>query len=71
LNHNENFFSFELLAVSLGHPHQVKYQYQLNGFNDNWIDMDANSRTAYFTNVPYGNYQFKYKAANADGIWSD
>ena len=68
LHHDENFFSIELRAISLSRPEQVHYQYQLEGFNTQWIDLDARIRTASFTNVPFGNYAFKYRAANADGV---
>jgi len=71
LAHNQNFFSFDLLAISLSKPNQVKYQYQLEGFNASWVDVDPSVRSAVFTNVPYGKYRFKVHAANADGIWSD
>jgi len=71
LKHDENFFSIELLAVSLSDPHNIKYQYKLAGFNEQWINTDAAIRTAVFTNVPHGKYEFKYRAANADGIWSN
>jgi signal transduction histidine kinase/ligand-binding sensor domain-containing protein/DNA-binding response OmpR family regulator len=71
LKHDENFFSLNLLAISLSNPNQVRYKYQLVGFNNNWIELDADSRTAHFTNVPHGDYEFMFKAANADGIWSD
>ncbi len=71
LEHDENFFSVELLALSLSKPDQISYQYQLEGFNSSWIDADPSRRTAVFTNVPFGNYSLKYRAANADGIWSD
>jgi len=71
LKHDENFFSFDLLGLSLSDPHNIKYQYKLSGFNDQWINTDAAIRTAVFTNVPHGKYEFKYRAANADGIWSN
>lgn len=68
LSHDENFFSIELRAISLSRPEQIHYQYQLEGFNTQWIDLDARIRTASFTNVPFGHYAFKYRAANADGV---
>lgn len=71
LKHDENFFSIELLAVSLSDPQNIKYQYKLAGFNEQWINTDVAIRTAVFTNVPHGTYEFRYRAANADGIWSN
>ncbi|MCT4591364.1 MAG: response regulator [Carboxylicivirga sp.] len=71
LNHNENFFSFDLLAVSLSKPKQVKYLYKLDGFNEDWIEVAPDWRKASFTNVPPGEYTFRVKAANSDNAWSD
>jgi signal transduction histidine kinase/ligand-binding sensor domain-containing protein/DNA-binding NarL/FixJ family response regulator len=70
LKHHENFFSLKIIGIALQKPRQVRYQYQLKGFNDEWVDLDPYSRSAIFTNVPPGNYQFLYRAANSDGIWS-
>jgi len=71
LEHHENFFTFDLLAISLSKPKQIHYQYQLEGFNNEWVDAAYQERKAVFTNVPHGHYTFKLKAANADGVWSD
>lgn len=71
LAHDENFFTFDLLSIALSKPRQVHYQYQLEGFNNDWIDADYQERKAVFTNVPFGHYKFKLRAANADGIWSE
>jgi len=71
LLHHENFFTIDLIALSFSSANRIKYQYKLEGFDKEWNETDFKSRAAVYTNVPYGMYQFKYKAANADGIWSD
>lgn len=50
-------------------PEKVRFRYRLNGFNDNWIEAGTR-RTAFYTNVPTGNYEFEVLAANNEGIWS-
>ena len=38
--------------------------------SDKWIDL-GNQRFVHFTNLPPGNYVFRVKGTNNDGIWSD
>ena len=42
----------------------------LENFNDDWVDI-GNSRRANYTNLDPGEYTFKVKVSNSDGIWSD
>jgi signal transduction histidine kinase/DNA-binding response OmpR family regulator len=53
------------------HPEKNKYLYKLEGFNDNWIQADANSRKATYTNLDPGGYTFRVKASNNDGVWNN
>jgi signal transduction histidine kinase len=49
---------------------QVKYQYMLDGYDKDWSSPD-NKTSAVFGNIYEGNYTFKLKAQNADGVWSE
>jgi ligand-binding sensor domain-containing protein/signal transduction histidine kinase len=64
-----NTISFDFVAIAPDRPNQVKYQYQLEGYNKDWSSLSNNSR-AVFGNLPEGNYTFKIKALSTDGIWS-
>ena len=55
----------ELLQLD---PPQVHFRYRLNGFDDDWIDVNTR-RSAYYTKVPPGNYQFQLQAW-AGGDWN-
>lgn len=68
LEHDENFFSFEFVALDYANPENVKYAYQLEGLNDDWIHCGVR-RFASFTNVDPGNYIFRVKVTNGDGVW--
>ena len=61
--------TFEYAGLSFAAPARVRYRYQLEGFNNLWIDAGAR-RTAYYTNLPPGTYTFRVQAANSDGIWN-
>lgn len=56
-------------ALSFIKPEQVRFRYQMQGLDSGWIDAGAR-RTAYYSDLPAGNYVFRVVAANADGIWN-
>ncbi len=57
-------------AISLIKSDQIKFKYKLVGHDSDWIDADTD-RTAYYSYLPPGKYQFLVKAANSDGIWNE
>jgi diguanylate cyclase (GGDEF)-like protein len=50
-------------------PQLMRFRYRLDGFDPDWIEADA--RSARYTNLPAGNYTFRVEAESADGVWSD
>jgi ligand-binding sensor domain-containing protein/signal transduction histidine kinase len=69
LSHVQNFFSFEFVALDFDNAANIRYAYKMEGLNTDWIDCGAR-RYASFTNVDPGEYVFRVKATNGDGIWS-
>ena len=57
-------------ALSFAAPARVRFKYQLEGFDHDWVDA-GNRRTAYYTNLPPARYTFRVKAANNDEVWND
>jgi ligand-binding sensor domain-containing protein len=70
LSYKEAVFTFEFVALNLTHPEENKYAYMMEGFEDNW-NYAGNARSATYTNLNAGDYVFKVKAANNDGIWNE
>jgi len=70
LNYNENYFSFEYTALDFSNPEHIQYAYKLEKADKDWIYTDAVSRIAKYTNIDPGNYRFRVKASNDDGIWN-
>ncbi len=62
-------FEIHYTALSFQVPKKVKFKYRLEGFNDDWVEADTR-RTAYFTNIPPGDYRFRVIACNNDGLWN-
>jgi signal transduction histidine kinase/DNA-binding response OmpR family regulator len=61
---------FEFAANSTGDPSANKYQYRLEGFEDNWSDWTIETRKDY-TNLPEGSYTFMARAKTLYGITGD
>jgi len=70
LNHSENVFSIEFAALDFFNPGKVKHQYMLEGFDKGWVNADNRTRKASYTNLDQGDYVFKVRASNAEGVWN-
>ncbi len=69
--YSENSFSIEFSALNSIVPEKCQYKYILEGFDQDWIVVGATQRRANYTNLDAGEYIFKVKASNSDGVWSD
>lgn len=67
---SENEFSIEFVGLSYMTPEKQRYAFMLEGFHKEWINLPANQRIVSFANLPAGEYTFKVKASNGDGVWS-
>jgi ligand-binding sensor domain-containing protein/signal transduction histidine kinase len=66
----QNFFSFEFTLLSYLDPEKNQYAYMLEGFDQGW-NYIGNRRIAPFTNLDPGEYVFRVKAADKNGVWND
>jgi PAS domain S-box-containing protein len=71
LSYTDNMFSFEFSALDFTWPGNNQYQYKMEGFDKEWIDTDAKNRLAQYTNLEPGEYTFKVKGSNNDGVWNE
>lgn len=71
LSHHENVFTIEFAGLHFAYPNNNAYRYMLEGFDDEWIEVDSRKRFASYTNLDHGTYTFKVDAANYDGVWTD
>ena len=71
LSYRHSVFSFGFSALNFINPNKNQYLYKLEGFDQDWIKTDSNFRRATYTNIAPGDYTFKVKASNNDGVWSD
>lgn len=68
LDYKQNF-ALSFVALNYTLPHQNRYAYKLEGFDKEWVNAGGQN-TAYYTNLDPGDYVFRVKASNNDGVWS-
>ncbi|MGP1994360.1 two-component regulator propeller domain-containing protein [Zobellia laminariae] len=69
LSYEQNNFSFEFAALHYAAPLKNKFAYMLEGFDNDWVQTTSGKRFATYTNLEPGDYTFKVKASNNDGLW--
>lgn len=68
LKANQNSFSFRMAVLGYQLPKMNKLMYRLEGFDKNWNQCGENP-VAVYTNLLHGDYVFRVKASNSDGVW--
>jgi ligand-binding sensor domain-containing protein/serine phosphatase RsbU (regulator of sigma subunit) len=70
LAYNNNYLTFNYIGITTMRPQKVKYQFKLEGIDENWSAI-TNKTEATYGNIPHGTYTFKVKAMNSEGFWSN
>ncbi len=70
LPYKYNTVVFDFAAIEPARPGQVRYQYILENYDQEWSPVTTQT-SATFGNIYEGNYTFKVKAQSPDGIWSE
>ena len=70
LTADQNSFSFRIAALSYQAPRMNKLMYKLEGFDEGWLTIGESPLVTY-SNLGYGDYVFKVKASNSDGVWNE
>ncbi len=70
LNYKQSTFSFLFSALNFVAPENNQYAYKLENFDKNWVKAGT-ERKASYTNIDPGEYVFRVKASNNDGLWNE
>ena len=70
LTYGQNVFSFEFAALDFTAPAKNRYAYIMEGFDHDWISA-GKRRYVTYTNLDPGEYVFRVKGSNNDGIWNE
>jgi len=71
LSHREIVFGFDFVANHHLAPKKIKYYYQLEGFDKDWIETSAQNRGVTYNNISPGDYTFRLKAKTHNDVWSE
>lgn len=69
LAYDDNLFSFEFAAPGSSHPNALRFQYQLSGFHDGWVDTSNQRRVLPMTGLAPSSYTLNIRAACGDEVW--
>lgn len=70
LSYRDNFISFEFAALDYAAPEKNLYAYMLEGQDKQWVEAGAR-RHADYTNLRGGDYTFRVRGSNSDGVWNE
>jgi len=70
LDYRDDVVTFEFAALDFAAPQRNRYAYRLEGFDPDWVDIGDVRRVTY-TDLDGGDYVFRVKAANSDGVWNE
>ena len=70
LTHRQSVFTIDYSTINYTRPEKNQYAYYLEGLENSW-NYVGSIRNATYTNLDYGNYIFKLKSANNDGVWNE
>lgn len=70
LNHTQSVFTIDYVGINYTRPEKNQYAYYLEGLEDSW-NYVGGQRSATYTNLDQGEYTFKLKSANNDGVWNE
>ncbi|MBK7036123.1 MAG: response regulator [Bacteroidetes bacterium] len=70
LKYTENSLTFEFAALSFYRNQDNRYAYKMEGIDPDWI-YSSDRRFVTYSNLEQGDYIFKVKACNSDGVWNE
>lgn len=70
LSWRDSVISAEFAVFDFAAPSRNRFQYRLDGFDDQWLETTGHNHVTY-TNLDPGDYTLRVRGANRHGLWSD
>lgn len=70
LDYNQSNIGFDFVALSFTAPKSNRYAYKMENLDKEWT-YTSESHSVSYSKLPPGDYIFKVKGANNDGLWND
>lgn len=69
LKPTDTSLEFEFASLDFHDPTRNQYMYKLTGFDQDWI-LQPGRRSAYYSNLPAGDYELELKGSNNHGLFN-
>lgn len=69
LSHNDRLIELNFAALDFANIERVQYAYMMEGIDKEFVSFGTRNFATY-TNLPAGEYTFRVRATNADGVWN-
>jgi ligand-binding sensor domain-containing protein/signal transduction histidine kinase len=70
LSYKQSVFTFNFAVMDFTMPEKNRYAFMMEGFEQDWNYVES-QRIATYTSLPPGEYTFKVKGSNNDGLWNE
>lgn len=70
LDHRVSSFTIGFAALEFTNPKKNSYRYQMAGLSEDWTDI-GNRKFVQFSGLSPGEYTFRVKGSNNDGLWNE
>jgi len=70
LSQKQSFFSIGFVSMNLYAPAKTRYEYKLDGLQQEWLDTKGVNRIS-FTNLQHGDYLLRIRYTDAGGQWRE
>ena len=70
LKNDQSVIGFEFAAIDYTSPQNNRFAYKMEGLEEKWNEV-RNYNKANYSHLPPGNYTFRVKACNNDGVWNE
>jgi len=70
LTHKQSVITFSFAVMDFSVPKKNQYAYMMENFDKDWI-FSGNRGEVSYTNLDPGNYVFRVRGSNNDGVWNE
>jgi len=70
LSHKQSILTFYFAVMDFTAPEKNQYAYKMEDFDKDWV-YSGNKGEANYTNLNPGEYVFRVKGSNNDGVWNE
>lgn len=69
IDYDESALTIEYAALDYVNANRIQYAYYMDGLDETWNYVE-NVNIANYSNLPGGDYTFKVRSTNSNGVWS-